>query len=60
VRYFRVLGFGGPFPGRRHQHLTRGALRVTIPNPHQGDISASLPVEILRKAGISRDEWEQL
>ena len=58
VRRLKKLGFEGPFPGKRHQHLIRGTTLVIIPNPHHGqDISADLIAEILRKAKISREEW---
>jgi predicted RNA binding protein YcfA (HicA-like mRNA interferase family) len=38
--------------------MTRRERRVTIPNPHEADISVDLLTRILRQAGISRDEWE--
>jgi predicted RNA binding protein YcfA (HicA-like mRNA interferase family) len=59
VRKLRALGFEGPFPGGRHEYMRRGNLRVPIPNPHQGDISAPLLARILREAGISDEEWDQ-
>jgi hypothetical protein len=38
--------------------MVRDHLYLTIPNPHHGEvIGASLLVEILRKAKISREEW---
>jgi len=38
--------------------MVQDRLYVTIPNPHHGEaIGASLLVEILRKAKISREEW---
>jgi hypothetical protein len=33
-------------------------MRLTIPNPHEGDIAVDLLVRILRRAEISRDEWD--
>jgi len=39
--------------------MIRGTLRLRIPNPHGGDISVALLSEILRQAGITRDEWER-
>jgi UDP-N-acetylmuramyl pentapeptide synthase len=33
-------------------------LRLTIPNPHQGEIGKDLLSRILKQAGISREEWE--
>lgn len=38
IRYFKQLGFEGPFSGKRHQIMIKGAVRVPIPNPHRGDI----------------------
>lgn len=38
----------------------KGELKIRVPNPHQGgDISDSLLSEILRQAGISKDEWRK-
>ncbi|HSD58242.1 MAG TPA: type II toxin-antitoxin system HicA family toxin [Methanotrichaceae archaeon] len=57
IRRLKVLGFVGPFPGKKHQHMKRDATLVLIPNPHGGEISVDLLSEILRKANISREEW---
>jgi hypothetical protein len=40
--------------------MVRDKLRLTIPNPHQGEIGSAFLLRILRQAGISREEWEQL
>ena len=40
--------------------MVRGTARVSVPNPHRGDISVNLLARILRQAGISREEWERL
>jgi len=58
IRGLRALGFAGPIPGGNHMYMVREQLRVTIPNPHQGDISVGLLARILRQAGVSREEWE--
>jgi predicted RNA binding protein YcfA (HicA-like mRNA interferase family) len=60
VRRFRELGFAGPYSGGKHQFMVRGRLRVRIPNPHGGDVSASLLRLVLREAGVSLDDWEAL
>ncbi|MEH2066564.1 MAG: type II toxin-antitoxin system HicA family toxin [Nostoc sp.] len=60
IRYLRELGFEGPFSGSRHQYMVKDDITVRIPNPHKRDISKGLVAEILRQAGIDRDEWEQL
>jgi hypothetical protein len=43
--------------GGKHPFMIRGALVLTMPNPHHREISSDLLVRILRQAGISRDEW---
>lgn len=60
IRALKQLGFDGPFAGGNHQYMSRGTLRVRIPNPHQGDISVGLVARILNQAGIDREEWESL
>jgi hypothetical protein len=60
IRYFKQIGFQGPFPGGNHQYMVKGQLKVWIPNPHQGDISKSLLSRILRQANINREQWEEL
>jgi hypothetical protein len=46
VYYLKEFGFDGPYPGGKHQYMVKQDLKLTIPNPHQGD--------------ISREEWENL
>ena len=58
IRRLKELGFEGPFAGGRHEFLVRGQLRLTLPNPHQGEIGKDLLSRILRQANVSRDEWE--
>jgi predicted RNA binding protein YcfA (HicA-like mRNA interferase family) len=61
VRRFRSLGFKGPYSGGKHQFMARGDLKVRVPNPHGSEeISESLLREILRQAGISREEWDRV
>jgi predicted RNA binding protein YcfA (HicA-like mRNA interferase family) len=60
INYLKMLGFDGPFSGVKHQYMVKGELKLTIPNPHQADISPSLLGRILRPANISREEWESL
>jgi len=58
VRRLKRLGFDGPFSGGKHEYLIRRNMRLTIPNPHRGDIRPSFLAQILNEAGIRRDEWE--
>jgi predicted RNA binding protein YcfA (HicA-like mRNA interferase family) len=56
----RALGFEGPLSGGKHEFMVRGAVVVTIPNPHRGDIGVGLLELVLEQAGVSRKEWEAL
>jgi predicted RNA binding protein YcfA (HicA-like mRNA interferase family) len=60
IRALRQLGFDGPVSGTRHEFMVKGALKLRVPNPHEGDISADLLARILREAGIDRREWEAI
>ena len=60
IRCLRQFGFTAPKPGGSHEYVTKGALRVRIPNPHGGEIDVFLLARILRQAGIPREEWEEL
>jgi len=63
VKYFRQLGFAGPFgEGRRHAIMIRGDLTITIPNKHGSGVinDVGLVKRILRQAGVTVEEWEKL
>ena len=60
IRTLKEAGFDGPHAGGKHEFMVKGNLRLTIPNPHQGEIGKDLLSRILKQAGISRDEWEKL
>lgn len=60
VRILRGEGFDGPEPRGKHEIMRKGDTTVIVPNPHRGNISKDLLARILRQAGISREEWEQL
>jgi predicted RNA binding protein YcfA (HicA-like mRNA interferase family) len=60
IRYLRQLGFDGPYAGGKHQVMYKDGIRLRIPNPHGSDIDKKLLADILRQAGISKEEWEQL
>ena len=59
VQKFRRLGFDGPYSGGRHLFMTKGDLKIHIPNPHRADISKHLVAEILRQADISPNDWDK-
>ncbi|MCC5626977.1 type II toxin-antitoxin system HicA family toxin [Nostoc sphaeroides CHAB 2801] len=54
IRYLKDAGFDGPYPGGKHQYMVKGELKLTIPNPHQGDISPSLLNRIVSVQGGRR------
>ena len=60
IRVLKKLGFEGPLSGGSHQYMIRGGQKVFIPNPHGGDISKSFLLRILKQAGISKKEWEEI
>ena len=60
IHYLRELGFDGPYAGGKHQYMLKGEIKLSVPNPHQSDISRDLLVRILRQGGIDRSEWEKL
>ncbi|MBN1866848.1 type II toxin-antitoxin system HicA family toxin [Candidatus Sumerlaeota bacterium] len=60
IRHLHQLGFHGPYPGKKHQFMVKGHLRLRIPNPHRSEIGRNLLRCILREAGVSLDEWENL
>ncbi|MDP3063315.1 MAG: type II toxin-antitoxin system HicA family toxin [Chloroflexota bacterium] len=57
VRQLRKLGFDGPYQGGKHPYMIKGNLVLTIPNPHRGDIGVALLSLILRRAGVTKEEW---
>lgn len=60
IRALRTAGFEGPHAGGKHEFMVKGDLRLTLPNPHQEEISRDLLSRILKQAGLSREEWENL
>ena len=60
IRYLHTMGFDGPYAGGKHSFMVKGDLTLTVPNPHKGDIGRELLARILRQAGITREQWEQL
>lgn len=60
VKKLKRLGFAGPHPESRHLFMKKDDFRISIPNPHRGDISKGLVSEILREIDIDIEEWERL
>ena len=57
VGRMRKFGFDGPYQEGKHPYMIMGQVTVTIPNPHDGDISVDLLIRILRQAGIEKNKW---
>jgi predicted RNA binding protein YcfA (HicA-like mRNA interferase family) len=60
VRYLKKAGFSDLQGKGKHKYMVRGAMKLTVPNPHRGDIDLKLLGIVLRQSGISREEWEAL
>ncbi|PKL86104.1 MAG: hypothetical protein CVV22_04215 [Ignavibacteriae bacterium HGW-Ignavibacteriae-1] len=60
VYYLKKVGFDGPFSGGKHQFMEKNDLVLTLPNPHESDISKSLLLKILKQAGIDKEVWTAL
>ncbi len=58
IRRLRRLGWEGPYQKGKHPFMIKAGTRLTIPNPHRGDIDWSLTSRILREAGVSPEQWE--
>jgi len=57
VRGLRKLGFDGPHQVGKHPFMIRGNVRLPIPNPHRREIGVPLLSRILKRAGVSKEEW---
>lgn len=60
IYYLKLLGFEGPYSGGKHQFMAKENITLRIPNPHRGDIGEDFLIRLLKQAGISRKEWENL
>ncbi|MGB7157569.1 MAG: type II toxin-antitoxin system HicA family toxin [Tepidisphaeraceae bacterium] len=61
IQALRRAGFSGPVPGAAHEvMISADGRRLSVPNPHRRDVGKALLMKILRKASISREQWEQL
>jgi predicted RNA binding protein YcfA (HicA-like mRNA interferase family) len=58
IRSLKKFGFDGPYSGGKHQYMIKENLKLTIPNPHQKEISPPLLARILRQAKIAKEDWE--
>ena len=57
VACMRKFGFAGPYQEGKHPYMIKGSVTLTVPNPHEKEISQDLLVRLLRQAGVSRTQW---
>lgn len=57
IKKLMALGYEGPFNGGKHQYLIKEPKRLTIPNPHNKEISIDLLQRMLNQIEISKEEW---
>ena len=60
IRKLTKAGFKGPIPGGKHDCMIKDNIRITIPNPHRGDIGVKLVKKIMKHANLREDEWDKL
>jgi len=61
IRRLNAGGCSGPHSGNKHQHVRKGNLRVSIPNPHGSkDVPVTVIRTILQTLGITEDQWNKL
>jgi hypothetical protein len=58
INRMRRLGFSEPSGGGHGLYMMRGTQKVSIPNPHEHDMSLDELRRMLDQAGISVEEWE--
>ena len=64
IRKLRALGFAGPYSGTRHQFMTLGWHRQTIPTNTEYSVPQvrmlARQVEAIMERKISLENWESL
>jgi len=58
IKKLKNLGLEGPHKGSKHPYMTKGNIVIILPSPHHGeDVDVKIIKEIMKIAGISRDDW---
>ncbi len=60
IRRLRAMGWEGPWAAGPHMAMFKAGQRLSVPNPHGGDIDWTLTKRILKKALIDPAEWDKL
>ena len=58
VKRLRALGFEGPFAGGKHLFMLKGALRLTLPNPHKQAVCVALKDRMVKMESMEHCEIE--
>jgi predicted RNA binding protein YcfA (HicA-like mRNA interferase family) len=59
VKKLRTFGFDPPRYKNGHPFMARGKFKLKIPNNHHETISEDTVSKVLKRAGISDDEWKR-
>ncbi|OGZ14946.1 MAG: hypothetical protein A3H76_02730 [Candidatus Lloydbacteria bacterium RIFCSPLOWO2_02_FULL_54_12] len=57
IARMKKFGCAGPHQEGKHPYMVKETVTLTVPNPHDGEISQDLLIRLLRQAGITRAEW---
>ncbi len=60
IFYLKKLNFTGPYSGGKHEFMIKDNIRLTLPNPHRGDIGTEFLKKILKQAKIEIHQWVEL
>ncbi|MCS6918322.1 MAG: type II toxin-antitoxin system HicA family toxin [Fimbriimonadales bacterium] len=62
VRKLRALGYEGPFGGGKHSVMRHPetSVKISVPVHSSRDLPIGTLRAIVREAGVSVEEWEQL
>lgn len=60
LRKLSALGFSQPKGRGKHQFVQRDNQKITIPNPHGGDVKTATVRQIIRQLGLTEEEWNRL
>lgn len=57
VKKLKKFGFSEPQQEGKHPYMIKGNIVLTLPNPHEKEISVDLLIRILKQAGVSKSDW---
>ena len=62
IRRLRVFGYNGPSPGGKHQRMVHQTTNLVVQIPIHGnkDVGVGVIRAILRRTGITREQWNSV